>query len=67
MKWIIGITVVFLAVYFGAGPVYRAMKKHDYDGMFNGIQDAKRRAGGTANYDKSKFISYSEKYAKGYE
>ncbi|HQH26698.1 MAG TPA: hypothetical protein PLP17_04815 [Oligoflexia bacterium] len=67
MKWTIGILVVFLLVYFGAGPIYRAMKKHDYDNLYYGLQDAKRKSGAFYQKDEKRFMSYSEKYVRGME
>ncbi len=66
MKWAIGILGVFLFFYFLAGPIFNAMKKHDYDSMYYGIPDAKRRAGSyVQDENKDGFMSYGEKYARG--
>ena len=65
MKIALGLFVVFLLVYFGAKPIYNAMKKHDYDNLYYSIQDAKQRSGGFVAEKEKRFISYDERYARG--
>jgi hypothetical protein len=65
MKWTIGILVVFLVCYFGARPIYNAMKKHDYDTLYNGLQNTKRQAGAFAAEKEKPYMTYGEKYARG--
>ena len=66
MKWLmIGGVVLFLVVYFGAVPIYQAMKSHDYNNMYYGIQDAKRASGSRVDDRQKRFMSYSERYARG--
>ena len=68
MKIAVGIVVLFAFVYWGVPFFFRAMKKHDYETMYYGIQDAKRNAGATSDLTKKrKFIPYHEKYARGIE
>lgn len=63
-KWSIAVFVVFLVCYFSAGPVFRAMKKKDFDTLYYGIQDAKRSAGAHVDGPSRKWESYSSKYAR---
>jgi len=63
--WIIGGVTLFFCCYFLAGPIFRAMKKSDYDAMYHGMRDARRSAGAYVPKKDKKYISYSDKYAYG--
>lgn len=66
MKWGIGIFCLVTLTYFAAPIIYRQMKKHDFENLYNGLQGAKASAG--ANYEdprKKKFLSYSDRYLLG--
>lgn len=65
MKWTIGILVLFLVCYFGARPIYNAMKKHDYENLYYGLQNTKKQAGAFYQQREKAFMTYGEKYARG--
>lgn len=67
MKWALGILAVFIFFYFLAPLMFKAMKKHDYDTLYYGMQNAKRNAGAFVQEEEKPFVSYSEKYAHGLE
>lgn len=66
MKIGIGIVIFFVFVYWGVPFFFKAMKKHDYDTMYYGIQSAKANAGASSDITKNKKrMSYGERYARG--
>jgi hypothetical protein len=65
MKWAIGIVGVFIFFYFCAPFLFSAMATHDYNSLYNGMQDAKRASGAYVEPKKSSYRSYSEDYAYG--
>lgn len=68
MKWWIGgIILGFVVIYWGVPLIYEGMKKHDYQTLYHGMQDGKRAGGSFVQEGPRKFVSYSERYAKGLE
>ena len=66
MKWAIGLIFGFVFFYYGVPFLFQAMKKHDYDALYHGIQDAKRQAGAYVKEDNQKrFKSYTKRYLQG--
>ena len=65
-KWGIGIFCLLTLGYFLTPLIYRAMKKHDYDNLYEGLQTTKAQAGSVSeNPKKKRFVSYSDKYLMG--
>lgn len=58
---IIGVVIVSIPF------IYSGMKQNDYDKLYHGIQDAKRRAGVwiEEDFQNRKVSSYSERYLNG--
>lgn len=65
---------IFLAIGIVVGLIvislpflYSGMKKNDYDNLYHGIQNAKRRAGVwiEEDYKNRKTYSYSDRYMNG--
>ena len=63
MKWAFGILGVFVFFYFIAPFLFRAMAKHDYDTIYQGMRDAKRNAGAFVQEEEKPYVSYAEDYA----
>lgn len=66
MKWGIGIFCILTLGYFLTPLIYRAMKKHDFENLYNGIQETKA-VNGSAYQDprRKRFLSYTDKYLLG--
>lgn len=65
MKIALGFGVVVMFFWFLGPLLFDAMKKHDYDAMYHGMQDAKFNAGADVQEDTGPFKSYSKEYAYG--
>ena len=66
MKWGIGIFCILVLGYFLTPLIYSAMKRHDFDNLYNGLQETKAQ-GGSVHEDphRKKFLSYTDKYFLG--
>ena len=64
MKWTLIIGGFLLLSFFMAPVIFRAMKRHDYNTLYNGMQAA-RAEGGSFHDDPKVFHSYSDKYVYG--
>lgn len=66
MKWGVGIFCILTLGYFLTPLVYRAMKKHDFDNLYNGLQSTKADGGSFYQDPRTKkHISYADKYLLG--
>jgi len=64
MKIAIGISIVVFILVLSAPSIFSAMKKRDYQTMYHGMQDAKRKGGAyVADKNKKKKRSYEDYYA----
>lgn len=64
MKVFAGILTLFIFCYWVVPFVFSAMKQHDYDNLFHGMQDARRNGG--LSYDKHEVHrTYSDRYSRG--
>ena len=64
MKWAAIIGGFFIFGYFCVPVLFRAMKHHDYDTLYRGMQDA-RIEGGAFHDEHKVFRSYTDKYMFG--
>jgi hypothetical protein len=64
MKWTLIIGGLFAFGYFLVPLLFRAMKHHDYDNLYHGMQNA-RIEGGSFHDNNKAFISYTDRYMYG--
>lgn len=65
-KWAIGIFFLFAVIWLSGPAIFRAMKKKDFDAMYQNMQDAKKTVGAfTDDNQKPRFRSYEERYVNG--
>ena len=60
MKWTYIIIGLFIFGYFLTPVLWRAMKKNDYDNLYNGMQNAKI-AGGSFHENRKGFHPYEDR------
>ncbi len=65
MKIAIGFSALVLFLWFLGPLLYQAMKKHDYDTLYHGMQNAKRSGGAFVQEEQKPYKSYAEDYAYG--
>lgn len=65
MKIAIGFAAVVLFFWFLGPLLFSAMKKHDYDTMYHGMQNAKRSSGAFVQEPNTPYRSYAQDYAFG--
>ena len=64
MKVGIAIFTFFVFIYWGVPFFYHAMKKHDYDNLYHGMQDAKI-SGNSYHENTRTYKTYTERYMNG--
>lgn len=64
MKWSLIIVGLFVFGYWMVPFLFHAMKRHDYQNMVQGMQDA-RVNGGAYHETKKPYLSYADKYMRG--
>lgn len=64
MKWSLIVLGLFVFGYWMVPFLFRAMKKHDYDNLLHGMQDA-RISGGSYHEDRHPYRTYTDKYVYG--
>ncbi len=66
MKLTIGIILRILVVYLITPVLFRAMKKHNYQNLYQGLQQTKKDSGAVyQREEEGAFLSYSDKYVLG--
>lgn len=65
MKIAIGFSVVILFLWFLGPLLFSAMKKHDYEMLYQGMQGGKRAAGAFVQEETGSRRSYASDYVHG--